>query len=209
MQPPWVFGDLGSCCSLPVWLVRARRRRIARREPPSATRRSESAGRERRSSRPRLPCSKRREPQRVRKATQIVARGPLKVDRSWSAPAPVSDAAAAPASDVRGPELAPWAAAWADPTTDHVPLAGLDHGLDPRRRPVSSLRLVTVEDDGNLSSDEYRSHALLRLEWRVPVDRGVSLLGSLAASRYLDESLTDSLSDPEFAWVGVGFEFGF
>lgn len=70
------------------------------------------------------------------------------------------------------------------------------------------VRLKTCEDDGNFS-EETLNHALLGIEWRVPVSASTCLTGVVSASRYLDESFVSSLGDTEFAWLGIGVSITF
>ncbi len=53
------------------------------------------------------------------------------------------------------------------------------------------------------------SDSLMRLVIEEPVGGGISLLGSLAASRYQDEPILDGLRDSEFAWISFGIQFRF
>lgn len=66
-----------------------------------------------------------------------------------------------------------------------------------------------VQEALELEHDIVREPTLWSLAWAVEVDARTSVFASISASRRLDEAVTDSMFDPDYAWFGLGVLFHF
>ena len=53
------------------------------------------------------------------------------------------------------------------------------------------------------------SDSLLQLSWQKSLAPGATLVGTMAATRFQDVAVLESLSEPDLAWVSVGLRFSF
>lgn len=116
---------------------------------------------------------------------------------------------------LRSPRITPRDDAWGAGIVDSGPT-----GFDPRLLPPPRLSLdfelgvACDEPDEDLHISDVHdvsgiSETLLRISCSYGLTRSASIVGTIAASQILDETLQATVEDSELIWLAVGVRFQF